>query len=424
MNGVSRFFCASFFLSPKALLRTTRVALAAALVAALAAHSALALVRVLGKEVQTARPLTTRFVKRAPRLTKPLELKKRPRPRRRQVQRSMVSIKARAPREGAPSVTQGAQWAASLARPVAFVGRSVALETSGVEPEVLAEAVEGSKDPQHRIDMSLEMVDIEALDTGEYHAIVVQDPTDKTQVKGFFHLAICYSPSIGKDYHAATYICNEQAIPEVVKAVNNYTQIKTDIAGMYTMDYKELLKTPLIFLIARAYWTFRVTPAEASNLGKYFGTGGFAFVEDATWWLGGMCDVSLRQVLKDALATRGHVYQKDWVFEQLPNSHAVYHCFFDFDGPPCGDDGPYGAGSSGDRPFAPYRYLEGITLDGRLVTLYSMKALSTAWDWWRPGSPRGPARDNRRQLQFGVNIVVFALTQEGSITRRLMESVQ
>jgi hypothetical protein len=32
--------------------------------------------------------------------------------------------------------------------------------------------------------------------------------------------------------------------------------------------------------------------------------------------------------------------------------------------------------------------------------------------------------DNTRQLQFGVNLIVFALTQEGSITHRLMESVR
>ena len=424
MERRPRFDCPSVRLVPGRLLRATRRVLGIALSAAVVAHTALALVRVLGAEEQRAKPLTTRFVKRAPRLTKPLELKKRPRPKRRQVQRTMVSVRARARREGISTSTRGSQLATSLARPVAFVGRSVALETSGVEPEALAEAVEGSKDPQHRIDMSLEMVDTEALDTGQYHAMVIQDPTDKTQVKGFFHLAICYSPNIGMDYWSPTYISNEQAIPEVVKAVNRYTQIKTDIAGSYTIDSKELFKTPIVFIIARTRGGFRITLSEASNLGRYFRLGGFAFVEDAQWDLGGTCDVSLRQVLKDAFTTQGMLYKKDWVFEKLPNSHPVYHCFFDFDGPPPGDDGPYSGGYGGDRPFAPYEYLEGIAIDRRLAVLYSMKALSTAWDWWRPGHWRGPARDNRRQLQFGVNIVVFALTQEGSITQRFMETVQ
>jgi hypothetical protein len=32
-------------------------------------------------------------------------------------------------------------------------------------------------------------------------------------------------------------------------------------------------------------------------------------------------------------------------------------------------------------------------------------------------------KDPTRQLQFGVNLIVFALTQEGSITNQVMDSV-
>ena len=39
------------------------------------------------------------------------------------------------------------------------------------------------KDVESRMDMSLEMVDIVALDTGKYHAMVVQDPYDKRSIK-------------------------------------------------------------------------------------------------------------------------------------------------------------------------------------------------------------------------------------------------
>ena len=49
------------------------------------------------------RPLTTQIVKRQPRLTKPLELKRLPRPKRRRLHREMVALKARRSRQQATS---------------------------------------------------------------------------------------------------------------------------------------------------------------------------------------------------------------------------------------------------------------------------------------------------------------------------------
>ena len=68
---------------------------------------------------------------------------------------------------------------------------------------------------------------------------------------------------------------------------------------------------------------------------------------------------------------------------------------------------------------APYDYLEGVTIERRLVAIVSVKDLEGAWDWW----PERAGIDNTRQLQFLVNLIVFALTQEGSITNRVMDTV-
>ena len=38
--------------------------------------------------------------------------------------------------------------------------------------------------------MSLELLDIETLDTGRYHAMVIQDPSDKRTIRGFIHIAM------------------------------------------------------------------------------------------------------------------------------------------------------------------------------------------------------------------------------------------
>ena len=57
-------------------------------------------------------------------------------------------------------------------------------------------------------------------------------------------------------------------------------------------------------------------------------------------------------------------------------------------------------------------YLEGIWIDDRLVTIYSGKGYAKKWaDTW----------NNEPQLRMGVNMVVYALTQEGSIAQQKME---
>jgi hypothetical protein len=82
----------------------------------------------------------------------------------------------------------------------------------------------------------------------------------------------------------------------------------------------------------------RLSASEAASLGKYLLSGGFAFIEDSFWLKGGPSDRSLRAMQQDALAAQGLVFAKDWTFEELPHSHPVYRCCFDFGGPPPGGD--------------------------------------------------------------------------------------
>ena len=57
-------------------------------------------------------------------------------------------------------------------------------------------------------------------------------------------------------------------------------------------------------------------------------------------------------------------------------------------------------------------FLEGVFLGDRLVGVYSDKGYVHMW-----------ARDfgNEPQLRFGINAVVFALTQEGSIAQQQID---
>ena len=156
---------------------------------------------------------------------------------------------------------------------------------------------------------------------------------------------------------------------------------------------------------------------ELANLGRYLMSGGFIFADCHNYWNRGItaCYSSLRGILLEALAAQGMAMS----FEKVPNSHPVYHCYFDFDGPPVGGDAADNAHYSDMVHLA--RYLEGIQIEGRLVALLSGKLIYRGWCFghgWTYGW------DPKRPLQFAVNMIVFSLTQEGSITHRLMDTVK
>jgi hypothetical protein len=277
------------------------------------------------------------------------------------------------------------------------------------------------------VDMSLEMVDVSALDTGEYQAMVIQDPQEKRNVKGFFHLAIVYSVSMRDRGMNVLDLRARQGLCRLVAFMNRYTQIRSDIVpDTYTFDSREMLSTPWIY--AQALRAFEFTESEAAALGRYLVVGGFLFMENV--FINGYGEpdpgeISLRQMAADALGTQGLRRGKEWEFEVLPNDHPLFHCFFDFDGAPLGRC-PEGFGG-GARPRD---YLEGIYVGQRLALIYTNMGYCNAWgDWGRGGGLGGYSEDEKnwdptRQFQFGVNLLVFALTQEGSITNRAMDAVR
>jgi hypothetical protein len=341
-----------------------------------------------------------------------MELKKRPQPKRRLVQRTMVSVKAEMHRDQSGVRFQPVQVLAGLARPGAAIGRTFSLGSMEIGSATVAAAVEGAKEVGQRIDMSLELLDVQALDTGRYHAMVIVDPTDRQGVKGFLHLASAYPHGSFPRHEQQTW---SMILPPLVAAMNKFTAVRTDIGAKYSFDSRELFKIP--WLYSRHYQGgFKLTDSEAANLGRYLLLGGFLFAEGVPAGSSQYTpDTSLREMMKDALGSRGVEFGRDWDFQKLPESHIIYHCYFDFDGPPIGSDW------HDYWPFVPY--LEGVEVARRLAVLLSDKNYAHPWADWGV-LPSYKSLDNTRQLQFGVNSIIFALTQEGSITHRLMDSVK
>ena len=418
--STGRFGCASSALSLTGLLKQGRKTLLLSLGLAVVTHLSLTRAIDLREEQKATKPLTTKFVKRQPRLTKPLEMKKRPRPKPRQLRREMVSVEAKIDRQQASSTIKASEVAQSLARPNVDVLRSTTFSQPTLEPKVVARAIQSTKEVANQVDMSLEMVDIEALDTGRYHAMVIEDPNDKRGIRGYFHFYRAYSVSMRSGPHGALWQDDagfSHGIKRLIRALNEWTMIRSDMAGSITFDDAQMLNTPWVF--ATSYYSFNITDSEARALGRYMMAGGFFFADAVS--VGYPLDYSFRELYKSAFASQGKRLDQDWRFERLPDTHPIYHCFFDFNGAPMGY---YIATNTKGC-------LEGITINDRLLGLMSNQYYIRAWSHFGPEGFKPATKgyewvrelNNTRQLQLGVNTIIFALTQEGSITRRVMNTV-
>ena len=412
----SRFLCPSSFISLRGLANRTRRTLWIALVLAVVCHILLMQWLDIREESEAVKPLTTRFIKREPRLTKPLELKKRPRPKRRPMQRRTISVKARVSLRQTASDISAGRVLRSLTAPRARVGRSVGFGGSELEPEVLAKEVMGVKEAEHVVDMSLEMLDVEALDTGKYQALVIQNPEDKRDIRGFLHLGYAYTEAAGARYTIV------QGLRVLVESMNEFTGVRTDFAGAFTYDSDMIFSTPWVYAY-RVGTPYGLMPAHEENLGRYLAAGGCLFLD------GGVPNASYnvvqQRMVKRSLAAQGWRFNKDWTFEPLPNSHWLYHCYFDFDGPPVAGDSSWFSGA-GDPYYGEIGKVYGVRIGDRVWVVYSEKGgYISAWRgsyFTGPGAARRKA--NIRHRQFGVNLIVFALTQEGSITNRVTDMVR
>jgi hypothetical protein len=404
--------------------RQTRKIRLISLAVAIALHGSLAIWKV-SAERRAVKPLTTRFIKREPRLVKPLELRKAPKPKRRQMRRRMKRVRAKVDTRGISRAPKIHDVLGSMVRPATEVARTTAFQRPVLEPLVMSGKVAVTKSSGTSIDTSLEMVDVSALDYGRYHAAVIQDPDDRRAIKGFFHLA-ALAWGTGFTRQAASlrdqYTESEggMGLRHLAEAVNEFTDVQVKLIGQVWVDSEELLGIPWVYGAP----DFRTSEAERRSLGKYLAAGGFVYSSAET----GGRDVPMRDAYKEALESVGYKHGRQWVIEKLKNEHPLYHSFFDFDGHLAGVDPTrfhklsqsIYTGTSGNT-VERKDYLEGIHVDGRLAVLIESKNYVSLWqrhyfqDAWNP-SPD----DKRGYLQFGVNTIVLALTQEGSIAQRLM----
>ena len=323
-------------------------------------------------ETKAPRPLSTKFIKREPRLTKPLELRKTPKPKRQLARRQVHLAAARLDQVQATTnfnvrsliSSHVGNSGISLFKPIT----DSTANSFVLEPKLVSASVTSTRTPEHKIDMALEMLDVNSMDTGRYRAMVVQNPGDPQAVKGFLKIAHVISARAVTDYSSL----NLRSIDALCDVINEYTGLKAEFIGTITYDDKRLLELPI--LIPQG----SLNESEMENYARYMLSGGFVmggYHREALVKYGGLVD--------------GYDFWK----ERLPLDHPIFNAFFALKG--------------GTGGLVDWRdIVNGYFIRGRMVGIDNV-----GW-----GS-------NPRYNQMAVNVVVYALTQEGSITQRLMQGV-
>ncbi|MFC1606729.1 DUF4159 domain-containing protein [Candidatus Latescibacterota bacterium] len=264
------------------------------------------------------------------------------------------------------------------------------------------------KDPERMISMKDEFISLSDLDTGQYKAMIIQNPQNKQQIKGFVYIPTTWGVQLKPPDEL------KRATLNLVEAVNRYTSIEAKSDPHLMLDSRKIHNMPFVYITTDR--AFEMTEIERRNFASYLRNGGFALLDNGTPGHDfGQAEASLRHMLRSALGS-------DAQFLPIPNSHPLYHSFFDFDdGPPLGGEIRMMSTTStemqGVRAINSYMtkrvsYLEGIWLDDRLVAIYSDKGYATKWKDYTNNDP---------QLKMGVNMVVYALTQRGGIARQKMD---
>ncbi|MHB1049909.1 MAG: DUF4159 domain-containing protein [Bacteroidota bacterium] len=250
-----------------------------------------------------------------------------------------------------------------------------------------------------------------------FDGFIEVNPKNKKDIRGFLNIyqleyhssRLEKSPATGWDIvdNQPSWNSVPLALQSLAQYANDSTNLRVSIRGTIRLDSKELSTIPFLFMMGFQA-SVKYTKEEARNLGNYLRNGGFIFIDDGNAYQPGAFNITVRQMLKDALGYEA-------IFERIPNTHPLYKSWENFSGPPSGDDlVRYDRRVREIKEI--YPYVEAIFINGRMVALISNKGYCFAWGAWKylPTAAGGPY-DNTRQLQFGLNVVVYALTQRGGI---------
>ena len=255
----------------------------------------------------------------------------------------------------------------------------------------------------------------EAYDRDRYQAKIRYDPGAPQSISGFLRLARVSSATMGS---AGVFMSggNPRDLDAIIDAVNEFTDVEAEFTGDIPYGHPALLDLPIVIPQSEP------NEAELEQISRYLIAGGFIF------------DIELGlDLYREGLEKYGGlVWGRDAWVESLPDNHPIFFSYFSIAGGLPAVSLSTVPGSIERGSAQPIR---GLFINDRLAGVV-FKALASQE---LPGTTVGGVnpflvpqvdeeaihqrlerRSDPRLRQMMVNIVVYALTQDGSIAQRVI----
>ncbi len=171
----------------------------------------------------------------------------------------------------------------------------------------------------------------------------------------------------------------------LLKFVRENTNIEVNPEYVFVdVSSNDIFSYPFLFITGHGNIVFSDT--EAKRLKKYLELGGFIYIDDDY-----SLDKAVRREMKKVFPEKQ--------FVELPFSHGIYHCLYDF------ESGPPKTHEHDKKPPQGF----GIFIGERLAVYYTYE--SNPSDGWADARVHNNPENKREEaLKFGANIIVWALT--------------
>ena len=171
----------------------------------------------------------------------------------------------------------------------------------------------------------------------------------------------------------------------LLKFVRENTNIEVNPEYVFVdVSSNDIFSYPFLFITGHG--NIVLSDAEAKRLKKYLELGGFIYIDDDY-----SLDKAVRREMKKVFPEKQ--------FVELPFSHGIYHCLYDF------ESGPPKTHEHDKKPPQGF----GIFIGERLAVYYTYE--SNPSDGWADARVHNNPENKREEaLKFGANIIVWALT--------------
>ena len=171
----------------------------------------------------------------------------------------------------------------------------------------------------------------------------------------------------------------------LLKFVRENTNINVEpVYEFVDVNSEQLFTYPFLFITGHGNIVFNEN--EVRRLRTYLENGGFLYVDDDYG-----LDKAFRREMKKVFPGQD--------LAELPFTHGIYHCRFDF------PNGPPKTHEHDNKPAQGF----GLFHNGRLVVYYTLETNPS--DGWADADVHNDPEPKRQEaLKFGANIVVWALT--------------